>query len=110
MEPIQNRRLRYPRVGQNRAQTCTTVGESGHLGDIGPARRFQDPLDQRGNVGLRLRAYPSRRVTGRQTLGEACILRGGATYWDRFLATAAKAWRLPVSVSTLPTRTSKWRS
>ena len=30
-----------PRVGQNRAQTRTTVGESGHLGGVGPADGFQ---------------------------------------------------------------------
>jgi len=52
LKPIQNRRLRYACVDQNRAQTRATVGESGHLGGVGPARGFQAPLDQRGEVGL----------------------------------------------------------
>ena len=52
MEPVQNRRFRYSRVGQNRAQTRATVGESGHLGGVGPAHGFQGLLGQRGDVGL----------------------------------------------------------
>jgi len=52
MEPIQNRWLGHPRVGQNRAQTRTTVGESRHLGGIGPAHGFKSSLDQRGDVGI----------------------------------------------------------
>ena len=49
---VQNRRLRCARVGQNRAQTRTTVGESGQLGGVAPAHGFQGSLDQRGDVGL----------------------------------------------------------
>ena len=49
---VQNWRFRYSRIGQNRAQTRTTVGKSGHLGGVGPAHGFQGPLDQRGDVGL----------------------------------------------------------
>jgi hypothetical protein len=52
MKPVQNRRFRYTRVGQNRTQTRTTVSESGHLGGVSPAHGFQGPLDQRGDVGL----------------------------------------------------------
>ena len=52
MKPVQNRRFRHPRDGQNRAQTRTTVGESGHLGGVGPAHGFQGSLDQRGDVDL----------------------------------------------------------
>ena len=43
---------RYSRVGQNRVQTRATVGESGHLGGVGPAHGFQGLLGQRGDVGL----------------------------------------------------------
>jgi hypothetical protein len=50
---VQNRRFRYAHVGQNRAQTRTTVGESGHLGGVGPAHGFQGLLNQRCYVGLR---------------------------------------------------------
>jgi hypothetical protein len=49
---VQNRRFRYSGVGQNRAQARPTVGESGHLGGVGPAHGFQGPLDQTGDVGL----------------------------------------------------------
>jgi hypothetical protein len=52
MKPVQNRRLRYSRVGQNSAQTRTTVGKSGHLGGVDPAHGFKGSLDQRGDVGL----------------------------------------------------------
>src|SRR5215212_2145384 len=53
------------------------------------SKAFPNAIPLRGGGGSvarpTLRAYPSRRVTGRQILGDACILRGGATYWDRFL-------------------------
>ena len=49
---VEKRRFRYSRVDQNRAQTRTAVGESGHLGGVGPAHGCEGPLDQRGNVGL----------------------------------------------------------
>jgi hypothetical protein len=52
MKPVQNRRFRYARVGQNRTQTRTTVSEGGHLGGVSPAHGFQGPLDQRGEVGV----------------------------------------------------------
>ena len=40
------------RVGQNLTQPRTTVGESGHLGGVGPAHRFEGPLGQGGDIGL----------------------------------------------------------
>jgi hypothetical protein len=49
---VQNRRFRYSHIGKNRAQTGATVGESGHLGGVGPAHGFQGSLDQRSDVGL----------------------------------------------------------
>jgi len=52
MEPVQNRWFRYSHVGQYSAQTRTTVGQSGHLGGVGPAHGFQGSLDQCGDVGL----------------------------------------------------------
>ena len=52
MEPIKKWGLHHSRIGQNSAQTRTAVGESGHLGGVGPARGFQGSLYQRGDVGL----------------------------------------------------------
>ena len=52
MEPVQNWRFRYSHVRQYSAQTRTTVGESGHLGGVGPAHGFEGSLDQRGEIGL----------------------------------------------------------
>jgi hypothetical protein len=49
---VQNRRLRYADVSQNRAQTRTTVGKSGHLGGVGPTHGSEVLLEQRGDVGL----------------------------------------------------------
>jgi hypothetical protein len=52
IEPIENRGLHHSPIGQNRAQTRTTVGEGGHLRDVGPAHGVELPLEQRDEVGI----------------------------------------------------------
>jgi len=43
--------LHHSRIGQDRAQTWTAVGESGHLGGVGLTHSFQGSPYQRGDVG-----------------------------------------------------------
>jgi hypothetical protein len=52
---IKNRGLRDPGVGQDRAQTRTTVGECGHSGVGGVANASKVSADQHRDVGVSLR-------------------------------------------------------
>ena len=55
VKPIENRRLRNPRIGQSTPQTGTTVSIHGHLGLVGLPQGFQVSPDQPRDVSVGLR-------------------------------------------------------
>ena len=84
VEPIEDRGLRDPGIGQDRPQTWTAVGECGHLGVVSSADGFKVSADQRRDVGTSLRdraehlspsGQPSRRCR-REPPGVVRRLRG----------------------------------
>jgi hypothetical protein len=54
-EPIENRWLRHPDIGQDRPQARTTIGKCGHVCVVGLPHGFKLSADQRRDVSVGLR-------------------------------------------------------